>query len=161
MLERWRRQERAVAAEIRDRGFDSRLGAYVRRYGSGDLDASLLLLSVVGFESGAASRVKGTLSAIRRELGAGGPLVYRNVDRRGGPGGEGAFVACSFWLAQALVQAGERDEAGQVVEETWRLANDVGLFAEEIHPSSGEHRGNFPQGLSHAALVKAALDVES
>ena len=97
--------------------------------------------------------------AIRRELGCG-PLLYRYRGEDGLPGHEGAFTACSFWLVEALARRGRGAEAAALMEELLPLANDVGLYAEEIEPSSGEMLGNFPQGLVHLALVNAAATLE-
>ena len=97
------------------------------------------------------------IDAIREELGAGGSLVYRFTQARGQ---EGAFVACSFWLVEALARAGRLDEARTTMEATVALANDVGLFAEQIDPSAGSFLGNFPQGLSHLSLINAAAALQ-
>jgi GH15 family glucan-1,4-alpha-glucosidase len=130
----------------------------VRAYGSGDLDAALLILPLLEFEDPTSPRVVGTVDAVRRELGAGGPLVYRYPPGRDGlPGGEGAFVPCSFWLVQALARTGRLEEATGLFEELLGFASPLGLFPEEIDPLSGAHLGNTPQAFSHASLVQAAL----
>jgi GH15 family glucan-1,4-alpha-glucosidase len=98
----------------------------------------------------------GTIDAIRCELHAEGPLFYRYSGMREE---ENAFLACSFWMAEALALAGRRDEAAEIMDATVPLANDVGLYAEEMEPGSHAMRGNFPQALSHLALVSAAAIV--
>jgi GH15 family glucan-1,4-alpha-glucosidase len=103
-------------------------------------------------------RVSGTVDAIRRELSAGGPLLYRYPPGTDGlAGGEGAFLPCSFWLVQALATVGDMTAAHDVFDQLAARASPVGLFAEEIDPTTGAHLGNFPQALTHASLVQAAL----
>jgi GH15 family glucan-1,4-alpha-glucosidase len=147
-----------LADELRQRGFDSTRNTYTRAYGTTDLDAALLLLPVVGLEQSGSPRVPGTIAAIRQELGAGGPLLYRYPPGRDGlPGGEGAFLPCSFWLVQALACTGQHDEASAIMADLVARSRPLGLFAEEMEPSTGAHLGNYPQALTHAALVQAAL----
>lgn len=157
--QRWRQERDAIRADILARGFDAERNTFVRAYGRGDLDAAVLLLPLVGLEPAGSPRVQGTVDAVRRELSAGGPLLYRFLDDDGGPGREGAFVACSFWLVQALAALGDVGEASSLFDELSRLGGPLGLFAEQADPATGEPLGNFPQALSHAALVQAALAV--
>lgn len=154
----WRAERGAIATEVAELGFDRHRNAYTRTYGSDDLDAAVLVLPLLGLEDGASPRVKGTIDAVRRDLGAGGPLLYRYPPGTDGVNStEGAFVPCSFWLAQALAASERGEEAQEVFADTVGLSTSLGLFAEEIDPGSGAHLGNFPQALSHAALVQAAL----
>jgi GH15 family glucan-1,4-alpha-glucosidase len=159
-LRRWERQRDALAENVRIRGFDQDRRTYVQAYGSEDLDAATLWLPELGFEERGSPRIRGTVDAVRRELDAGGGLLYRyRPESDGLEGVEGAFVACAFWLVRALAFLGELEEASQLLESLCRRGNDVGLFAEEIDPTTGEFLGNFPQALSHSALVQAAQAV--
>ncbi|HEX2089898.1 MAG TPA: glycoside hydrolase family 15 protein [Actinomycetota bacterium] len=161
-LERWVAERDALAADIRARGFDERRGAYVRSYGADELDAAVLILPTLEFDPPESPRVKGTIDAIRRELSAGGPLLYRYPPGSDGvEGGEGAFLPCSFWLVQALARTGRVDDAVSLFDELCKRSNVVGLFGEEMDPSTGEHLGNFPQALTHAALIQAALALQA
>jgi GH15 family glucan-1,4-alpha-glucosidase len=154
----WTGARAEIAADVTAHGYDESRMTYTRSYGSGELDAALLVLPQLGIEDPASPRVRGTIDAIRRELGAGGPLLYRYPPGHDGlPGTEGAFLPCSFWLVTALANTGRIDEAGQLFEDLLGLANPVGLYAEEMDPATGAHLGNFPQALTHAALVQAAL----
>ncbi|HEY9478325.1 MAG TPA: glycoside hydrolase family 15 protein [Microbacteriaceae bacterium] len=155
---RWTLARDAIGAEVRGRGFDPVLGSYTRTYGSTDLDAALLILPLIGIEPRHSERMRGTIDAIRSALSAGGPLLYRYPPGRDGlPGDEGAFLPCSFWLVQALAATGRREEATGLFEAMLERASPLGLFAEEMDPNTGAHLGNYPQALSHAALVQAAL----
>jgi GH15 family glucan-1,4-alpha-glucosidase len=154
--ERWRREAKAIQDFVESRCFSPSKGAYVRAAGSEELDASLLLASLAGYSKGDEPRLVATIDAIRRELGRG-PLLYRYLCEDGLPGHEGVFLPCSFWLVEALARAGRFDEAGELMEQLLDLANDVGLYAEEIEPETGDFLGNFPQGLVHLALVSAAV----
>jgi GH15 family glucan-1,4-alpha-glucosidase len=122
------------------------------------LDASLLLGVLFGYESPNRDRLPATVDAVRRELGHG-PLLSRYHAEDGLDGSEGMFLCCSFWLADALARIGRVDEATELMEELLGLANDVGLYAEELDPGSGELVGNTPQGLVHLALVNAAVSI--
>lgn len=128
--------------------------SYTFYAGTDDLDAATLLAARTGFCAGDDPRLHGTIDAVRDELSAGGPLLYRYT---GMQGAEGAFVACSFWLVEALTVAGRLDEAREVMDAMVDRANDVGLLSEEIDPGTGELLGNFPQALSHLALITAAV----
>ena len=157
---RWQAARDAIAAEVRARGFDPGKGSYTRSYGSDDLDAALLILPLLGIEDVDSPRVRGTIDAIRQELSAGGPLLYRYPPGRDGlPGAEGAFLPCSFWLVQALARTGRRPEAVELFQALLSHASPLGLYAEEMDPATGAHLGNFPQTLTHAALIQAALAI--
>jgi GH15 family glucan-1,4-alpha-glucosidase len=154
---KWASARDALAREVRDRGWNERLGSYVRTYDSDELDAALLLLPGFDLEPDE-DRLRSTVEAIRRGLAAGRGLLYRYAE--GGDelsGREGAFLPCSFWLAQALARTGRKEEAREAFEDACRFANDVGLLSEEIDPGTGAFRGNFPQALSHSALIRAAI----
>jgi GH15 family glucan-1,4-alpha-glucosidase len=120
-----------------------------------DLDAALLLMAIERYHDARHPRMVATIDAIRREL-ARGPLVYRYTGEDGLPGGEGVFLACSFWLVEALALSGRRDEAARIMDTLVGMANDVGLYAEEVDPTSLEFLGNVPQALVHLALISAA-----
>jgi GH15 family glucan-1,4-alpha-glucosidase len=149
--DRWIDARDRAARELLERGFDPGLGSFVQAYDAPALDAAALPLAWSGLLPGDAPQLAGTVEAVRRELGAGGPLLYRFA-----PEGEGAFLPCSFWLAQALGAIGRREEGRELLAETCRLATPLGLFAEEMDPSTLAHVGNTPQALTHAALVLAA-----
>jgi len=155
---RWQAARDAIAADVKMRGFDPAVGSYIRSYGSADLDAALLILPLIGIEEAGSPRVRDTINAIRDELSAGGPLLFRYPPGRDGlPGNEGAFLPCSFWLVQALVHTGRRSEAVELFEALLDRASPLGLYGEEMDPATGAHLGNFPQALTHAALIQAAL----
>jgi GH15 family glucan-1,4-alpha-glucosidase len=156
--QRWSNARDALAGDIRAHGFDLDRHAYAAAYGSEHLDAAVLMLPVLEFESASDPRVVGTVDAIRARLAAGGPLLYRYPPGTDGlEGGEGAFLPCSFWLVQALARTGRRDEAEALFDDLLPLGGALGLYGEEMDPASGEHLGNYPQALTHAALVQAAL----
>ena len=157
--ERWSRERKRIKEFVETHGYSERKRAYVRRAGRDDLDASLLLPILAGYDHPRTARLLATVDAIRAELGHDA-LLYRYLGEDGLPGGEGVFVACSFWLAEAYARQGRLEEAKALMDELVPLANDVGLFAEEIDPATGEFLGNFPQALSHLALVNAAVSIE-
>jgi GH15 family glucan-1,4-alpha-glucosidase len=157
---RWHAERDAIAAEVTSAGFNPELGSYTRSYGSNDLDAAVLVLPLLDLEPRDSPRVRATIQAVRRELSAGGPLLYRyppGQDRL--PGTEGAFLPCSFWLVQALASTGRVDEATQLFADLLELANPLGLLPEEINPRNHGYLGNYPQALTHAALIQAALAI--
>ncbi|MDQ3962889.1 MAG: glycoside hydrolase family 15 protein [Actinomycetota bacterium] len=154
----WVYERAKLASEIRAKGFDGDRGRYRRSYGSDDLDAALLILPILDFDDITSERVVGTVDAIHDELSAGDGLLYRYLPGSDNlRGGEGAFLPCSFWLVQAFARLGRKDDAARLLERLLGLANDVGLFAEEIDAATDEHLGNFPQAFTHATLIQAAL----
>ena len=153
--DRWRAEKTAIRDWINKHCWSERKQSYNAHAGSDDLDASLLLLARTGFLAGRDKRFRLTIEAIRAELSAG-PLLYRLSGSRSC---EGAFVACSFWLVDALVRSGQSGEARKLWRELTSYASDLGLFAEEIDPSSGAFLGNLPQGLSHLAVINAAVQL--
>jgi GH15 family glucan-1,4-alpha-glucosidase len=155
---RWRAERDALAAEIRSHGFSERRKTYVRSYGDEDVDAALLLLPILEFDDPKDDRVTRSVSVIRNELGAGGPLLYRYAPGVDGlPGPEGAFLPTSFWAVQALARIGDVEAGTGLFDELCSLAGPLGLFAEEVDPATSAQLGNFPQAFTHAALVQAAL----
>jgi GH15 family glucan-1,4-alpha-glucosidase len=155
--QRWRVERDFIAEQVRDHGFRDSRNSYTRSYGSDELDAAILILPLLGLDQDG-HRVRDTVDAIQRDLGAGGSLLYRYRPGSDGlPGSEGAFLPCAFWLVQALAKTGRVDEAVERFGALLQLATPLGLYAEEMDPASQEHLGNFPQALTHAALVQAAL----
>lgn len=156
----WRAQRAAIAQDVVARGVDPERGTFVRAYGRTDLDAALLLLPLLGIEPPTSPRTRATIAAIRHDLSAGGPFLYRYPPGQDQlEGGEGAFLPCSFWLVQALALTGEVEEAVGLFEQLVRIGGPLGLFAEEVDPSSGRQLGNYPQAFTHATLVQAALAI--
>jgi GH15 family glucan-1,4-alpha-glucosidase len=162
-LEEWRALRDRVHAEILEKGYDPKRNTFTQYYGSTQLDASLLLLSHIGFLPPDDPRIRGTIEAIEREL-YHPPFVRRystdpscNVD--GLPGDEGAFLACSFWLVDNLTLLKRYDEARALFEKLLALRNDVGLLSEEYDVRGGRLIGNFPQAFSHLALVNSAYNL--
>ncbi len=161
-LERWRETRDAIRDDVLENGYDAERGSFVQFYGSDRLDASLLLIPLVGFLPATDERVLGTVDAIQQGLMRDG-LVERyradmeNVDVDGLPPGEGVFLPCSFWLVAVLAQQGRTDEAVTLYERLLSLGNDLGLLAEEWDPDSERLVGNFPQAFTHLALVETAF----
>ncbi len=158
-VESWRKLRDELHAEICERGFDPKVGAFMQYYGADVLDASVLLAPLVGFLPADDPRIVGTMRAIEQRLLKGGfVLRYEQPDSRsdGLPPGEGAFLACSFWYVDVLVLQGRLDEARAMFERLIGLCNDVGLLAEEYDPAARRMLGNFPQAFSHVGLVNTA-----
>jgi GH15 family glucan-1,4-alpha-glucosidase len=162
-VDRWRALRREIHDEVCREGFDPERDAFVQSYGGKQLDASLLLIPLVGFLPASDPRMKATVAAVQRELMVDG-LLRRYPEEGSGevdglPPGEGTFLACSFWLADNLALMGRRDEAYAIFERLLELRNDVGLLAEQYDPSTGHQLGNFPQAFSHVALVNTARNL--
>jgi GH15 family glucan-1,4-alpha-glucosidase len=164
-VDRWREARAEIHREVCERGFDVELNSFTQSYGSKRLDASLLIIPLVGFLPADDPRMLGTVAAIERELVRDG-LVYRyahdeevsGVD--GLPPGEGAFLPCTFWLADNLALQGRHDEAEAVFQRLLDLRSDLGLLAEEWDPASRRQLGNFPQAFTHVALVNTAFNLD-
>ena len=157
----WRQLRDKIHQEVCREGWNQQLGSFTQSYGSKELDASLLLLPIVGFLPPSDARVVSTVDAIQKRLMRNGLLLRYDTGSSddGLPAGEGSFLACTFWLVQVLSLLGRRDEAKAKFEELLTLRNDVGLLSEEYDTRSHRLVGNFPQALSHIALANAALEL--
>jgi GH15 family glucan-1,4-alpha-glucosidase len=160
-LERWRSIRAEIHADVCAHGFDAGLGSFVRAYGSKELDASLLLLPAIGFLPPQDARICATVAAIERRLLVNGLVLrYDSATVSDGlPAGEGVFLACSFWLADAYLMLGRHDDAVRLFNHLLSLRNDLGLLSEEYEPRTGRLVGNFPQAFSHLALVNTASNL--
>lgn len=160
-LDAWRGLRQAIAADVWAGGFDAARNTFTQAYGEPGLDASLLLLAQVGFVEPGDPRYRGTVEAIERELLVDGLVLrYRTEAADDGlPAGEGAFLACSFWLADAYDLIGRREDAVALFERLLALSNDVGLLAEEYDPRARRFTGNFPQAFSHVGLINTAANL--
>ncbi|GAB2584588.1 glucoamylase [Paractinoplanes abujensis] len=158
-VDRWRRLRDTIHADVCAHGFDPHRNTFTQYYGSTGLDASLLLLPVVGFLPYDDPRIVGTVDAVRKELCQDGFLLRYRPEHEGVdglPGTEGAFLACTFWLVEALHGIGRADEANRLFQQLLALRNDVGMLAEEYDPATGRQLGNTPQAFSLVGLVNAA-----
>jgi GH15 family glucan-1,4-alpha-glucosidase len=163
-VDRWRAARKELHREVCEKGFDADRGAFVQSYGSQRLDASLLMIPLVGFLPADDRRVAGTVAAIEQELTRDGFVErYRadeeNVEIDGFPPGEGVFLPCSFWLAGVRALQGRHREARELFERLLGLRNDLGLISEEYDPERKRLVGNFPQALTHMTLVGTALQL--
>jgi GH15 family glucan-1,4-alpha-glucosidase len=160
-VERWEALRDRIRQDILANGFDAERNTFVQSYGRPELDASLLLIPRVGFLPPDDPKVLGTIEAIQRELTQDGfVLRYRPEQSDDGlPGDEGVFLACSFWLVEALLGAGRHEESRELFERLLELRNDVGLLSEEWAVKAGRQLGNTPQAFSHFALVTSALEL--
>ncbi len=160
-VERWRQTRDAIHAEVCEKGFDAGRNTFVQYYGSTDLDASVLMIPLVGFLPATDPRMQGTVAAIQRGLMQDG-FVMRYVPRQsvdGLPPGEGVFLPCTFWLADNLTLQGKHEEARAIFERLLSLCNDLGLLSEEYDPKAQRLVGNFPQAFSHVGLVNTAMNL--
>ena len=160
-VERWRKLRATIHEEVCRSGFDSERNTFVQYYGAKELDASLLMIPLVGFLPTGDERVRGTVEAIERDLIADGFVLryWTKQDVDGLPPGEAAFLACSFWLADNLALLGRQEDARRLFERLLSLCNDVGLLSEGYDPGNKRLLGNFPQALSHLALVNTACNL--
>ncbi len=160
-LAKWRGLREAIHLDVCARGFDPELNSFVESYGSKMLDASILLLPSVGFLPPEDPRVKGTLAAIERYLMRDGFVLRHDPREAEAQPAEGAFLACTLWLADALVLAGEYGRAQELFARVVAIANDLGLLAEEFDTVAGRQTGNFPQALTHIALINTAHNLSA
>jgi GH15 family glucan-1,4-alpha-glucosidase len=166
-VDKWRALRQEIHTQVTTQGFNAKKGSFTQYYGSDALDASLLMIPLVGFLPATDPRVKGTIEAVERELLDGGfVLRYQAAtsgDVDGLSGREGAFLACSFWFADCLSMIGRKHDARTLFDRLLELRNDLGLLSEEYDPVAGRLVGNFPQAFSHVSLVNTAskLDGES
>jgi GH15 family glucan-1,4-alpha-glucosidase len=160
-LDEWRAWRQQIHDEVCSKGFDTERNTFVQYYGGKTLDASLLMIALVGFLPASDARVQGTVAAIERGLLRDGFVIrYDTAGSDDGlPAGEGAFLACSFWLADNYVLQGRLDDARRLFEKLVKLTNDVGLLAEEYDPVQKRQVGNFPQAFSHIALINTAYNL--
>ncbi|MCU1428398.1 MAG: glycoside hydrolase family 15 protein [Actinomycetia bacterium] len=158
-VDRWTRARDEIADAILTRGWNDEVGAYTQSFGSTELDASTLMMAIVGFLPATDARMRATIDAIADRLTDDHGLVYRYLADDGLGGSEGTFLLCTFWLAQALALAGDIEQATAVFDRAAAFANDVGLLAEEVDAETGELLGNFPQAFSHIGLVNAAWTI--
>jgi GH15 family glucan-1,4-alpha-glucosidase len=159
--DRWAQVRDTIHEQVCREGFNAEMGSFVQSYGSRELDASLLMIPLVGFLPARDPRVRGTVAAIERGLMNDG-FVARYVSHEtvdGLPAGEGAFLPCTFWLADNLHLMGREAEARKLFERLLSLCNDVGLISEEYDPRTGRLLGNFPQAFTHVGLVNTALNL--
>ena len=164
-VDRWRRIRREVHDEVCREGFHADLNSFTQSYGSTDLDAATLLIPLVGFLPPDDPRVVGTVERIQRDLMQDGFVMrYATAEDNavdGLPGGEGAFLPCSFWLVDALSMLGREREARTLFERLLGIRNDLGLLSEEYDPHAQRLLGNFPQAFTHVGLVNSAYNLSA
>ncbi len=161
-LDHWRTVREQIRSAVLERGYDETSGSFGRSFEAPHLlDAAALRIPLVGFLPFDDRRVQGTIDAIQDRLTTDDGLVHRYEGVDGLPGGEGAFILCSFWLVDCLALSGRVDEAQSVFERVLEYASPLGLLAEEVDPASGELRGNYPQGFSHLGLINSTLYIQA
>jgi GH15 family glucan-1,4-alpha-glucosidase len=164
-VDRWRSVRVAIHDDVCRNGYDANRNTFTQSYGSPNLDASLLMIPLVGFLPATDRRVRGTVEAIQRELSRDGFVMRYATGVSGAAdglsGGEGAFLACTFWLVDNLCLIGRRSEAAKLFQRLLSVCNDVGLLSEEYDPSAGRLLGNFPQAFSHVGLINSALNLST
>jgi GH15 family glucan-1,4-alpha-glucosidase len=158
---KWKQIRDTIHAEVCEKGFDRKRMTFTQAYGSEALDASVLMIPLVGFLPATDPRVRGTVEAIGRDLMSEGFVMRYDATKTidGLPPGEGAFLPCTFWYAHNLALLGRRDEATKLFERLLGLCNDVGLLSEEYNPQERRFVGNFPQAFSHIGLIATALNL--
>jgi GH15 family glucan-1,4-alpha-glucosidase len=164
-LDRWKRLREEIHREVCEKGYDPDFGAFTWFYGSRELDAALLMIPLVGFLPATDPRVVGTVQAIQRELIFDGFIKRYHAESNshvdGLEGDEGAFLPCTFWLADNLMLQGRAKEAREIFERLLKVRNDVGLLSEEYDPENRTMLGNFPQAFTHVSLINTALNLTS
>jgi GH15 family glucan-1,4-alpha-glucosidase len=159
-VDRWRKISKQIHDEVCEQGFDPERKTFTQYYGSEELDASVLMIPMVGFLPPDDERVVGTVEAVERELMVDGFVLRYSTQAQGEvdgvAGGEGAFLPCSFWLVNGLALLGRTDEAEELFERVLSVGNDLGLFSEEYDTKAERLVGNFPQAFTHLALVRTA-----
>ena len=158
-VDHWKRTRDEIADAILTQGWSDAAGAFAQSFGSDELDASNLMMPIVGFLPASDPRMRATIDAVAERLTDDHGLVYRYRASDGLEGEEGTFLLCTFWLAQALALAGEVERATATMEHAISFANDLGLLAEQVDAATGELLGNFPQAFSHIGLVNAAWSI--
>ena len=160
-VEKWRKLRDTIHAEVCEKGYSQKMGAFTQAYGSDKMDASVLLISLSGFLPPDDPRIRGTIDAVERVLLKDGFVKrYINDNDDGLQGVEGAFIACSFWFVDNLVLVGRKDDARKMFERLITIRNDLGLISEEYDLQNKRLIGNFPQAFSHIALVNSAFNLE-
>jgi len=161
-LDRWESAREAVWAQVMEKGWSEQRQSFVQHYASHALDAANLIIPMVGFLPPDHERVKATISAILHDLSSDDrELIYRYRNDDGLPGEEGVFAICTFWMAQALILSGDVEKGERIFCRMLKHANHLGLFSEELDQRTGAFLGNFPQGLTHIALINCALALEA
>jgi len=160
-LDQWRALRDKIHENVCQNGFNSVVGTFVQSYGSTALDASLLLIPLVGFLPASDPRVVATVEAIERKLVVDGFVLRYDLQKTddGLSGDEATFLLCSFWLVDCLIMMGRRDDALHLFNRLLDVRNDLGLLAEEYEPHSRRQLGNFPQAFSHIGLVNSAVNL--